>query len=113
MTGQSLMRLTGTFTKIATGSANHNRQVCRRVGIVPDALTIDVEGAECNVLRGANQTLFDYEPKVWVSFHPEWMMKHYGTRVSDVQEFMKDHHYTAEFLGFDHEIHVFYRPEIL
>ena len=79
-------------------------------GIVPDALTIDVEGAEGKVLRGAKETIEKYLPLVWVSFHPEWMMKHYGMTVGEVQAQMKSNGYSARFLGFDHEIHVFYRP---
>jgi FkbM family methyltransferase len=79
-------------------------------GIVPTALTIDVEGAEGKVLRGAQETLWKYRPMVWVSFHPELMMKHYGMTVAEVQTQMKNNGYSARFLGFDHEIHVFYRP---
>lgn len=36
----------------------------------PDALTIDVEGAELRVLQGADEILHRDRPLVWVSIHP-------------------------------------------
>lgn len=40
-----------------------------RTKIVPTALSIDVEGAELLVLRGAKQTLLDRHPMIWLSLH--------------------------------------------
>jgi len=40
-----------------------------RTGIIPSALSIDVEGAEVLVLRGAEDTLRKYHPLVWLSLH--------------------------------------------
>lgn len=81
----------------------------KETGIVPCAMTIDVEGAENKVLHGAKETISLYKPLVWASIHPEQMMGRYGMRTYEVQNFMKTHGYSAEFLGFDHEIHVLYR----
>jgi len=86
-------------------------QFISETGIIPHALTIDVEGAEGKVLRGCAKTLFEHRPLIWTSFHPELMMRHYGMVVADIHDWVKGFGYTAEFLGFDHEIHVFYKPE--
>src|SRR5437899_6606044 len=40
-----------------------------RTGIVPKAISIDVEGAEVLVLRGAQKTITTYKPLLWVSVH--------------------------------------------
>ena len=39
--------------------------------IIPDVLKIDVEGAEFNVLDGANKILINHRPKIIISLHPE------------------------------------------
>ena len=44
----------------------------------PDVLTIDVEGAEAHVLRGAVTTLRNHRPLVFVSVHDEFALHHYG-----------------------------------
>lgn len=71
---------------------------------IPDAITIDVEGAELNVLKGAEEILSNYRPKVWVSIHPE-LMKDYKATPSELYRFMEALGYEMEYLGEDHEIH--------
>jgi FkbM family methyltransferase len=44
-------------------------EVCRERGITPAAVKIDVEGAELQVLRGAEQTLGAARPVVFLSTH--------------------------------------------
>jgi FkbM family methyltransferase len=81
-----------------------------RAGVVPDALTLDVEGAELLVLKGAEQTLRTYRPKCWVSVHPDLGEEHYGVVPADVHDFMSDLGYRGTFLAEDHEQHWFYEP---
>jgi FkbM family methyltransferase len=44
--------------------------LCRRLGIVPAVIKIDVEGAEILVLKGAEDVLRRMRPQVRVGFHP-------------------------------------------
>jgi len=77
---------------------------------VPDAITIDVEGAEHLVLEGAAHTLVAHRPPVWVSIHPDMMLKHYGALDTDLHDFMGEIGYHAELLAIDHEEHWLFTP---
>lgn len=76
----------------------------------PAAITIDVEGAEFEVLKGAEASLLGFRPLVWVSLHPDLMLRHYQSTVRDVHEFMEKVGYREEYLATDHEVHMLYRP---
>lgn len=77
-------------------------------GIVPDALTMDTEGAEYLILRGARKTLKNYNVKVWVSEHDDLAKRDFGVDVDDIAEFMAGLGYSREVLATDHERHVYY-----
>lgn len=81
-----------------------------RSGAIPNAITIDVEGAELNVLRGATETLLDHQPLVWVSVHPDLLERDYDATSDQVHTFMESHGYQATLLATDHEQHWFYQP---
>lgn len=78
-------------------------------GIVPTALTIDVEGAEFKVIKGAEKTIKKYRPKIWVSEHDE-MANKYGDKVDSVFKFLDSVGYKRNVLAVDHERHVYYEP---
>jgi hypothetical protein len=71
----------------------------------PTALTIDVEGAELRVLRGAARTLMTYRPTVWVSIHPAFMDEMYGDRPEQIHDLMAGLGYEGHHLATDHEEH--------
>lgn len=78
-------------------------------GIIPDALTMDCEGAEMAILKGAEQTLKKHKPKVWVSEHfDDLQLKHYGVEQGTIRNFMEQLGYTGELLATDHEQHWLY-----
>lgn len=81
----------------------------------PDAITIDVEGAEYRVLRGARRTLETARPVVWVSIHTdlEWMRLRYATEGAAVlHRYMAELGYVPEHLATDHEEHwIFHHPD--
>lgn len=79
-------------------------------GHPPDAITMDVEGAELLVLRGAAGILDHVRPLVWVSIHPEFSERMYGLRRDDLLDFMRDHDYRHEMIAWDHEEHFLFRP---
>lgn len=77
-------------------------------GIIPSALTIDVEGAELTVLRGAEKLLRENNLKVWVSEHDDLAFKQYAVFPNWVKDFMEFLGYKREVLATDHERHVYY-----
>lgn len=77
--------------------------------IVPDILTIDVEGAEGKVLRGAEALLKDVHPLVFCSLHPEELRDQYGEEAFDVIEWMQSLGYDYQHLATDHEMHALFR----
>ncbi len=85
--------------------------ICEATQRLPDAITVDVEGFELEVMKGAERTLRQYRPLVWLSVHPDLMERDAG--VPDVQElfdFMTSCGYGREYLGTDHEQHHFFAP---
>lgn len=81
-----------------------------RTGHVPRALNMDVEGAELLVLRGANRTLHQHRPLVWVSIHPDLGERDYGFTPQNVHDYMDALGYRAEHLATDHEQHWMFHP---
>ena len=79
-----------------------------------DAITMDVEGSELTVLRGAHRILREDRPLVWVSVHTDaqWMDENYvNASEVEIDAYMAGHGYRKQFLAEDHERHVFYYPE--
>lgn len=81
-------------------------------GIIPQAITIDVEGAEFHVLRGASMILEVHRPLVWVSVHPDLLLRDYASTVGDIHQFMNSVGYDEEYINTDHEVHMFYKPRV-
>ncbi len=75
-------------------------------------ITMDVEGSEFEVLKGAEQTLRKYKPKVFVSIHPEFMFRLHNQYSGELFHFMWDLGYKHKILDFDHEWHtMFYHDQ--
>lgn len=83
---------------------------CPLAGVYPAVLTLDVEGAELEVLKGAEQALRVTRPTVFVSIHPDFIRDMYGNNDADVHAFMTDCGYKGEHLATDHEQHWKYTP---
>ena len=78
----------------------------------PTAISIDVEGAELEVLAGAAAVvLTEHRPKVWVSVHPQFMADMYGSRPDELDSLMIGHGYRGTMLADVHEQHMLYLPE--
>lgn len=83
------------------------------IGRPPTAITIDVEGSELQVLRGADRVLARHRPLVWVSIHTDagWMAEKYPNDGADaVHEYMAAAGYDGMHLATDHEEHWMYTP---
>jgi len=79
---------------------------------VPDVITMDVEGGEGHVIRGAKRTLEACLPTVFVSIHPQFMADLYGETPDEIHDTLRDLGYHARFLAEDHEQHwVFAHPD--
>lgn len=101
-------RILGRDETVGTTTIDQIASVVKRF---PDAITVDVEGFELTVMRGAEKTLKKHRPIVWLSVHPDLMERDAG--VTDVQElfdFMTSCGYGREYLGTDHEQHHFFAP---
>lgn len=85
-------------------------QITREQGPI-QAITIDVEGAELQVLYGGFQTLREHRPKVWCSLHPDLMKRDYKHTPTDLFNYMKSLKYSCHYLGTDHEEHHLFLPE--
>lgn len=92
-----------TLDRLAEGVEVHH-------GRRPTAITMDVEGAELEVLKGATDLLEHDRPQIWVSVHPEFMRHHFGQRPGELFNFMEGYDYRIHHLSTDHEIHVWLEP---
>lgn len=80
---------------------------------MPDAITIDVEGAELQVLRGAEWVLRVARPLVWVSVHidEQWMAEKFpGEGADALFDYMTSLGYRGVHLATDHEAHWAFWP---
>lgn len=98
------------FLSIAGEPDNPHMRLDDWPGSPPNVITMDVEGGELLVLRGAEQVLRKHRPTVFVSVHPEFMWQSYGQSAYDVLGYMMDLRYRPEFLARDHEDHWVFRP---
>lgn len=86
-------------------------ELVAQTGEAPDALTLDVEGGEVFVMRGAHDTLREHTPLVWISVHPEFMFGNHGHYQNELYTLLHEVGYVKAILAHDHELHVlFYVP---
>jgi FkbM family methyltransferase len=74
----------------------------------PTCISIDVEGSEWQVLRGAEETLKALRPKIWLSGHPEFMFSNWNEYLGDLRNWIKGIGYSETLLAYDHEVHFYY-----
>lgn len=82
---------------------------CDRTNLIPNVITMDVEGSEWEVLKGGEQTLKRFDIMVFVSVHPVFMKEHYGQEVGEMLRWMHNLGYEQEVIELDyHELHVLF-----
>jgi hypothetical protein len=57
------------------------------------------------VLQGAEHTLVEHHPQIWVSIHPDLMMRDYGDQPHELYGYLGRRGYTGKHLATDHEQH--------
>jgi FkbM family methyltransferase len=77
----------------------------------PDALMIDVEGAEHAVLSGARRVLASGDALVWVSVHEPTMLDWYGRTLDNLHALMASVGYAGELLPSHGEAETFWLYE--
>jgi len=83
--------------------------VVERTGIVPTAFSIDCEGSEGRILRGAEQTLRKHHPKIYLSLHPEFLREQYDEWGAELRRWTMDLGYKETLIDYPlHEAHIFY-----
>jgi len=80
------------------------------IPVVPTVITMDVEGAEWEVLKGAEQTLKNYKPIIYLSLHPEFLFRIYEKYSYEVRQWIKELGYNEKLLEYEHEVHLVYWP---
>ncbi len=80
-----------------------------RLGISPDLIKVDVEGAEWDVLKGAENVLIYKRPVLLLSLHPAALANR-GETPDEVLDWLKARGFKHEVIGTDHEIHVLAKP---
>ncbi|HLG14352.1 MAG TPA: FkbM family methyltransferase [Blastocatellia bacterium] len=81
----------------------------RLLGVGPAVIKIDVEGAEWDVLKGAERTLLECRPVLFLSLHPPALAQR-GESCEAILRWLTDLGYGVEELGADHEVHICARP---
>lgn len=81
------------------------------VGITPDVLNIDVEGAEILVFKGAENTLKNNSLKIFVSIHDDLGVRDYNTTPENTISYLESFGYVGEFLAKNHEAHWYFEKK--
>lgn len=74
----------------------------------PTVIIMDVEGSEYEVLKGSEELIKDYKPKIYLSLHPEFLYHQYRVYSREVRDWLKDRGYTEKLLDYEHEVHLYY-----
>jgi FkbM family methyltransferase len=80
------------------------------IGPAPKGISIDVEGAELQVIQGMTKTLKNDRPHVWISVHPDLMLKDFDSKPKQIEMELHRCGYRWEHLGTDHEQHWYATP---
>jgi len=83
-------------------------EYCGRIKVYPTMITMDVEGSELEVLKGAENILRIHRPLVYVSLHTNFIEEMYGYPPQAVHDYMEKLGYKSTHLATDHEEHWLY-----
>jgi FkbM family methyltransferase len=72
---------------------------------VPNIIMMDIEGAEVLAVKGAQATLSQFSPTIYVSLHPDIFIERFGVTQPELFDLMSKYGYSWTFLHYDHECH--------
>lgn len=99
------------FKELYQEAQNYNQTKIDDIIIAfPTIITMDVEGSEFEVLKGAKETIRKHKPKIFLSLHPEFLFDQWGVYASEVRGWIKKLGYKEELLDYQHEVHLLYTP---
>lgn len=79
------------------------------LGLQPKLITIDVEGSEFEVVKGATDTLKQFGPLLYISIHDDLMWERYKVWPHEMREYLFTLGYEGQALAWDHEMHWLFR----
>jgi FkbM family methyltransferase len=77
--------------------------------LVPQIIKIDVEGAELEVLKGAEKVLRNCRPRLFISLHPNPLAK-LGLVPHTIVDWLAERDYQCSIIAEDQELHVMAMP---
>lgn len=78
-------------------------------GVAPDAIVMDIEGAEFRALQGCEYLCNSTRPPlIWVSYHEATMLDWYGATLDDMLALMDGYGYSAAELPYNGEAETFW-----
>lgn len=78
-----------------------------------DVITMDIEGSEYEALQGAETTIKQDKPILFISIHPEFMWHEHHHTPDDLHVMLSNWGYDGTYLASDHEQHYLYKPRSL
>lgn len=81
----------------------------QQTGIIPTVINMDVEGAEFEVIKGAENTIREHRPIIFMSIHPEFMYESYRNSGKWLEKYGERQHVVhllrlIDECGYEHEI---------
>lgn len=82
----------------------------KRTGLIPDMVTMDVEGSELPIMYGGVETLINTDAQYMMSLHPEFGFHNHGYYMRELFDLFGNNGYIWDYIDYDHEWHyLFYR----
>jgi FkbM family methyltransferase len=102
------------FTHLA--EAPHYPQItidmlCQLLDVVPDIITIDIEGSELEAAYGGMTMIIPNKPTWLISVHPEFMYHSHKTYERELHDLFRNNKFNGKWLDYDHEHHWLYSAE--
>lgn len=83
--------------------------LCSRLHIIPDIITMDIEGSELEAAYGAINLITGPKPAWMISVHPEFMFHNHNTYERELHDLLRNNKYLGTWLDYDHEHHWLYK----